>query len=74
MLPSVRLGVNDIVRKIGEKGFEIRFESHAAAILEKDLPEALKELEQALSTLSIPITEIIGPGGGETKGTQPRRA
>jgi len=55
------------------KGFEIQFESHAAAILEIDFPDALNELEQALSNLEIPISEIIGSGGGETKGTQRMR-
>jgi hypothetical protein len=49
---------------------EILFESHAAAILEKDFRAALGELEAALSRFEIPITEIIGSGGGETKGTQ----
>jgi hypothetical protein len=53
-----------------EKGFEILFESHATAILEKDFPSALGELEAALLNFEIPITEIIGSGGGETKGTQ----
>lgn len=52
------------------KGFEIQYESHAAAILERDFPAALGELEVALSNFEIPITEIIGSGGGETKGTQ----
>ncbi|MFZ3211759.1 MAG: hypothetical protein WA188_09600 [Terriglobales bacterium] len=47
------------------RDFEIRFESHAAGILEKDFPEALDELERGLSTLQVPITEIIGSGGGE---------
>ncbi len=56
-----------------QKGFEIQFLSHAAAILEKDFPEALGELEQGLGTLRVPITEIIGSGGGETKGTQRMR-
>jgi len=55
------------------RGFEVQFESHAAAILEKDFPAALEELEKALSKLTIPITEIIGSGGGETKGTQRMR-
>jgi hypothetical protein len=55
------------------KGFEIQFESHAAAILERDFPAALEELEVALSNFEIPITEIIGSGGGETKGTQRMR-
>jgi len=62
-----------LLDKLVEKGFEIQFESHAAAILEKDFPEALTDLEQALGTLTIPITEIIGSGGGETKGTQRMR-
>jgi hypothetical protein len=52
------------------RGFEILFESHAAAILEKDFPAALDELEAALLKFEIPITEMIGSGGGETKGTQ----
>ena len=56
-----------------EKGFEIQFQSHAAAILEKDFPEAVEDLEGALRDLTIPISEIIGSGGGETKGTQRMR-
>jgi hypothetical protein len=62
-----------VLEQLTAKGFEIQFESHAAAILEKDFPNALNELEQALSNLAIPITEIIGSGGGETKGTQRMR-
>ena len=56
-----------------EKGFEILFESHAAAILEMDFPSALEEIEAALSNFEIPIAEIIGSGGGETRGTQRMR-
>jgi len=55
------------------RGFEIRQESHAEAILEKDFPTAVREIEQVLKSLAIPITEIIGSGGGETKGTQRMR-
>jgi hypothetical protein len=62
-----------LLEKLRDKGFEIQFESHAAAILEHDFPQAVKDLEQALADLSIPITEIIGSGGGETKGTQRMR-
>ncbi len=62
-----------LLDRLAEKGFEIQFESHAAAILEKDFPEALTDLEQALGSLTIPIAEIIGSGGGETKGTQRMR-
>jgi hypothetical protein len=62
-----------VLENLQEKGFEIRCESHAAAILEHDFPDALKGIETALSKISIPITEIIGSGGGETKGTQRMR-
>lgn len=51
-------------------GYETLFESHALAILERDFPSALDELEGVLADFQIPITEIIGSGGGETKGTQ----
>ena len=61
---------NLMLDKLKEMKFEILFESHAAAILSGDFPAALAELETALSTFQIPITEIIGSGGGETKGTQ----
>ena len=62
-----------MLENLANKGFEIRYESHAAAILEKDFPVALEELEAALLNLTVPITEIIGSGGGETKGTQRMR-
>ncbi|HLU76866.1 MAG TPA: BglII/BstYI family type II restriction endonuclease [Burkholderiales bacterium] len=55
---------------LANNGFEIECVSHAAAILEVDFPEAVRELERALSDIRIPITEIIGSGGGEAKGTQ----
>lgn len=58
---------------LAQKGFELKFLSHAAAILDKDFPVALTELDQALGALTIPITEIIALGGGETKGTQRMR-
>jgi Restriction endonuclease BglII len=53
-----------------ERGFQIDFHSHARAILGVDFPEAVSELEAALSDTSIPIEEIIAGGGGEAKGTQ----
>jgi len=52
------------------KGFDVMFVSHAEAILEHDFPSQLDELESVLDQLSLPITEIIGSGGGETKFTQ----
>jgi Restriction endonuclease BglII len=55
---------------LSSRGFQIEFLSHAKAILSLDFPDAAAELEQALGSLSIPIEEIIGSGGGEAKGTQ----
>lgn len=58
----------ELLRRQGYE--EILFLSHAAAILGEDFPEAIAELEACLVDFEIPITEIIGSGGGETKGTQ----
>jgi hypothetical protein len=52
------------------KGYQIAFVSHAEAILQVDFPDAVTELETVILNQSIPIEEIIGSGGGETKGTQ----
>ncbi len=51
-------------------GFQIEFHSHAGAILSVDFPEVAEQLEAILLGATIPIEEIIGSGGGETKGTQ----
>jgi hypothetical protein len=51
-------------------GFQVEFHSHAKAILSVDFPEVAKQLESILLGSTIPIEEIIGSGGGETKGTQ----
>ncbi|MEJ8573212.1 BglII/BstYI family type II restriction endonuclease [Microbaculum marinum] len=53
-----------------ENGFQVEFLSHAKAILSEDFPEAVKELETVLADVKLPIEEVIGSGGGETKGTQ----
>lgn len=59
-----------MLKSLEKKGFEVQFLSHAKAILTGDLPEAVQELEAALLSQIMPIEEIIGSGGGETKGTQ----
>jgi hypothetical protein len=56
--------------RLKEKDFVILYQSHAEAILEKDFPAAANEIERALVDVEVPITEIIGSGGGEAKGTQ----
>jgi len=62
-----------MLERLSERGFEICFQSHAAAILEKDFPNAVEQLEAILLAVRVPILEIIGSGGGETKGTQRMR-
>lgn len=52
------------------RGFQVRFESHARAILGADFPAAAAELEEALAGATIPIEEIVAGGGGEARGTQ----
>jgi len=56
--------------RLQARGFEIEFCSHARAILSVDFPEVAAQLEDVLLSSTIPIEEIIGSGGGETKGTQ----
>lgn len=56
--------------ELGKRGFEIEFRSHALAIATTDFPEVISQLETVLLSSTIPIQEIIGSGGGETKGTQ----
>jgi hypothetical protein len=53
-----------------DAGYQLLFVSHAEAILTVDFPVVLLELAEVLRGLTIPIEEIIGSGGGETKGTQ----
>ena len=50
--------------------FDIRYTNHADAILERDFPSVLSELEQALLHLQIPVDDLIGSGGGEAKSTK----
>lgn len=51
-------------------GFQVEFHSHAEAILSVDFPQVADQLQGILVNSTIPIEEIIGSGGGETKGTQ----
>ena len=59
-----------MLSNLAAEQFDIHLESHAAAILATDFPAALQDLENVLVEIGIPITEIIGSGGGEAKGTQ----
>ncbi len=53
-----------------QRGFQVEFYFHAAAILFIDFPEAWDELCSCLLEFEIPMSELIGSGGGEAKGTQ----
>lgn len=64
------LEASDPFEELQQKGFEIIFLSHAKSILYGEFFDALVELGEALNQLELPITEIIGSGGGETKFTQ----
>lgn len=59
--------------RLKEKGFEIEFHAHARSILLGEFSAPLAELAGVLDHLELPITEIIGSGGGETKFTQRTR-
>lgn len=56
--------------RLRDLGFEVEFTNHAEAIILHDFADLIGELEGALEKTSIPITEIIGGGGGEAKVTQ----
>lgn len=56
-----------------QRGFVVLYQSHAEAILERDFPAAAEDIESAIARFEVPITEIIGSGGGETQGTQRMR-
>ncbi len=56
--------------RLRQAGFQVDFRSHAKAILSLDFPEVADELESVLLASTVPIEEIIGSGGGESKGTQ----
>lgn len=60
----------ELFKELSSRNFQIKFVSHAKAILGIDFPEAETELESALRSLEIPISEIVGSGGGEAKITQ----
>ncbi len=51
-------------------GFQIEFASHARAILGVDFPDVVRDLDEALLQVRLPITEIVGSGGGEAQLTQ----
>lgn len=56
--------------QLKNKGFQVLALHHAEAILKHDMPEAVTELEEALSAIEIPVEELVRGGGGEGAMTQ----
>jgi hypothetical protein len=67
---AIQEPITEVLPGLADRGFDLMFVSHADAILRQDFPDAARELTDALTNLELPITEIIGSGGGETKFTQ----
>lgn len=63
----------DPITALKARGFDVEYHSHAKSILTGEFAESLAELAGVLGALSLPVTEIIGSGGGETKFTQRTR-
>lgn len=55
------------------QGFQILALHHAEAILTHDMPDAVRELEDILLGIRIPVEELIRGGGGEGELTQRMR-
>lgn len=56
--------------KLEAAGFDLYWTYHADAILQGDFSDAVTELDAAISGVTIPLSEIVGSGGGEAKVTQ----
>ena len=63
----------DPIAVLGKRGFDVQYLSHARSILSGEFAPQLDELAGVLAGQSLPITEIIGSGGGETQFTQRTR-
>lgn len=57
-------------KKLAAGGFQLRFQRHAQAILNTDFSSAIDEITDALLQIKIPVSDLIGSGGGEAKATQ----
>jgi hypothetical protein len=60
----------DPIGRLRESGLNVQLLSHAESILFGEFGDSLVDLSVILADLTLPITEIIGSGGGETPFTQ----
>jgi len=56
--------------RLRANGFDVLALHHAEAIITHDMPESERNIENVLLDLKIPVTELVGGGGGEALGTQ----
>ena len=73
MIATMPANLRDPISILGERGFDIQYCSHAKSILAGEFVDQLDEIVGVIAALSLPITEIIGSGGGETMFTQRAR-
>ena len=56
--------------ELRRRGFDVLARNHAEAILRSDFAAELDELVPVLADFTLPVTELIGSGGGEAPSTQ----
>lgn len=54
-----------ILPKLKKRGFEVLTKYHAEAILKHDMADAIRELDEVLYDITIPVEELVRGGGGE---------
>jgi len=59
-----------MVERLRKGGFDLIVRNHAEAILSVDFPGAVQDLVVAITDFRLPVSEIIGSGGGEAPSTQ----
>lgn len=62
--------LEELFPNLAAAGYDLAATYHASAILSVDFSDAARELDELISQLSVPITELIGSGGGEAQLTQ----
>lgn len=64
------MNVDPMFDSLRQKSFNLSFTFHAEAILRQDFREAAEELDRIISSISIPIVELVRGGGGVAEITQ----
>ncbi len=59
-----------MLERLAKSGFDVLSTNHAGAVLSADFQNELHEIEAALASVRIPLTEIVAGGGGEAEVTK----